>query len=315
MLKRKINKVGQNTLTVSLPAKWARDLELQSGDELGLQIEGKSIIFSPSLEEKKPRKIQLSIDKMNKYLLSRYLVYLYVNGYDEITLYYTKTEISDDKNESVINVKSSVREYLSRFIGFEIVSQTQNKMELRCFLPKEKQDLHMIEQQVQFLFKETCDEIITAMKLEYKKFHESIIGHCQNIQKFIHYFLRMLGTADKPEEEKSQLYALYIVLDKLQDKIRHISEMIIIHNYTTRLKKQLEEFFHYFSDLFRIINLSEIKIDYITKRYQLVKKFRETKYTLDEFHVIVEARMFLDIFNDFTRLMIYRTVQSEQIEK
>ncbi|MCK5630481.1 MAG: AbrB/MazE/SpoVT family DNA-binding domain-containing protein, partial [Nanoarchaeota archaeon] len=35
-MKRKVNKVGQNTLTVSLPSKWVKKLNIKPGDELEL---------------------------------------------------------------------------------------------------------------------------------------------------------------------------------------------------------------------------------------------------------------------------------------
>ena len=33
-MKRKVNRVGQNTLTVSLPSKWARKYNIKAGDEI-----------------------------------------------------------------------------------------------------------------------------------------------------------------------------------------------------------------------------------------------------------------------------------------
>ena len=36
-MKRKINRVGPNTLTVSLPSKWAKRYGLRKGDEINLE--------------------------------------------------------------------------------------------------------------------------------------------------------------------------------------------------------------------------------------------------------------------------------------
>ena len=37
-MKRKVNLVGQNTLTVSLPTKWARDNGIKKGDEINIFV-------------------------------------------------------------------------------------------------------------------------------------------------------------------------------------------------------------------------------------------------------------------------------------
>ena len=42
-MKRKINLVGQNTLTVSLPTKWAKRYNLKKGDEVEVSEEEKNI--------------------------------------------------------------------------------------------------------------------------------------------------------------------------------------------------------------------------------------------------------------------------------
>ena len=42
-MKRKVNRVGANTLTVSLPSKWAMKYGIKAGDEIEGNEEGKKI--------------------------------------------------------------------------------------------------------------------------------------------------------------------------------------------------------------------------------------------------------------------------------
>ena len=45
-MKRKIIKQGHNTLTVTLPSKWVKDLNLSAGDEIELIEKDKSILIT-----------------------------------------------------------------------------------------------------------------------------------------------------------------------------------------------------------------------------------------------------------------------------
>ena len=45
-MKRKVNRVGQNTLTVSLPSKWVKENDVKQGDELEIIEEHNKILLS-----------------------------------------------------------------------------------------------------------------------------------------------------------------------------------------------------------------------------------------------------------------------------
>ena len=98
-MKRKVNKVGQNTLTVSLPNKWIKENKIEKGDELDVNVEADVISFSKSEREKGEKEVRINIDNYSYLSLARYIYLLYRTDYDKIILTYSKPEIYDPKKE------------------------------------------------------------------------------------------------------------------------------------------------------------------------------------------------------------------------
>jgi len=312
-MKRKINRVGMNTLTVSLPSKWVNDNHLKAGDELYFHTSQDDISFSIVEKKHKEKEITVNIDGFNKYLLSRYLIILYIENYNKIILTYTNTEIYDDKTKKNVNIKSKISNCCNRFIGMEIVSQTNIKTELACFILKDMQELQVIEKRIYFLLKETIDELLNAMDKDYHYFHQGMYDKHDSIIKFIYYYLRTLDSSDKSEDEKKTLYALYMTIDHVIDKIRHLSEKIDEYGYTTQVKKHIEEIFALFCNFFNTLHKGKVSREVVAKRYQLVKKIESTEYTLKELKVMSEIKILLDFMNDFHHVLVTREVEKENI--
>ena len=305
-MKRKINLVGTGTLTVSLPAKWVEDHHLKKGDELEVKHNHSEIIFSLTKKQKENKEISLNIDQFNRYLLARYLESLYINNYDRITFIYSKTEIYDDKVNKNINLKSFINKLKNRFIGMEIVSQTSTSTELKVFIINKEETPRKIEKRIYFLLKETFDELINSINHHHKEFHQNIYEHHDNITKFISYYLRALEESDKGEEEKKQLFSLYMIIDKMIDKFRHVSEMIDKHGTSEKVKKYLKEIFSLVEELFLALHKEEINQELVAKRYKLVQKIGKEDFSLAELKVISEVKIFLDVINDFCRTIIVK---------
>jgi len=303
-MKRKINLVGQSTLTVSLPSKWAKEHGLKKGDELDVLQEKNSLMLSIADIKKEGREVSMSVDGLDKYLLMRYVTVFYITNYNKITLTYSKSQIYDAKNDQYINIKNAITKLCDRFIGLELVSQTSTKSELACFFSSDTQDINTIEKRIYFLIKETIEEMMEAIKGNYADFHKTMYDHHDNIAKFIHYYLRKLDSSDKNEEEKKFLYALYTIIDKLVDKLRHLSEQIEKHKCSPKVQKYLKEIFDFLYELFTSLHKKEFKQELVEERYKLIKRIEKESFALNELKVLSEVRIFLDVINDFSHAIV-----------
>ena len=309
-MKRKVNRVGQNTLTVSLPSKWVKKNQIRVGDELEIEEEPKRLTIHSGKTRKKINKAVINLDNFNKVMLNRHLIELYRQGVEEIVLKFSKDTIPDYKFNRQLNINSYVNKIIDRFIGMEIVSQTSNSIVLESLISKDEIEKRIIIlNRTFFLIKEFLDEFIKHLDGNFEKFHSKSYDYHDNIAKFTYHYLRLLNFSDMPDEKKSQILGLFMVVDKVIDKIRHTSEQVNeMKKITKKTKEYLKELFDLFLEEFDFIlkknyKLNEIE-DFIKKRYALVDKVNSEKFTYEELKVIAESKIILDTINDFSEAYV-----------
>lgn len=118
-MKRKINLVGQNTLTVSLPRKWTKEQDLRKGDDIEVEENGKELIISANPRES-IQKIELNLNKENEWYINQVIRAVYMAGFDEVTVHYKDNEVI-----------STVQDVLGICLGYQIVEHKD-----RCFVIK-----------------------------------------------------------------------------------------------------------------------------------------------------------------------------------
>ena len=126
-MKRKVNLVGPNTLTVSLPSSWVKKYNISKGDTLDVFEEGQNLVIGNSNESKKIEKnFRIAIKdlfqsepnfyskkhlfKMDPSYIDAYLDGLYIYGFDSI-------EIELPDSGLLGYVQSYVKDH---FLGYEL---------------------------------------------------------------------------------------------------------------------------------------------------------------------------------------------------
>ncbi|MBN2459812.1 hypothetical protein JXB28_06010 [Candidatus Woesearchaeota archaeon] len=94
-MKRKINLVGQNTLTVSLPSKWAQKYALKKGDEVEVNENG-SVLELQGKTGLTLSKFSLKVDRGNHSYMRAIISHAYKKGYDEIEVIYEKEDLTPE---------------------------------------------------------------------------------------------------------------------------------------------------------------------------------------------------------------------------
>ena len=118
-MKRKVIKQGKSTLMISLPSKWVKDNNINRGDEIDLQIDGKNLAIKIDSKQKKRTKVH--VKKSDKDHLQPILSLLYYSGYEEIELTFDKIPKDIERN-------------VSDHTGLEIIQKTKNSVTLKSFL-------------------------------------------------------------------------------------------------------------------------------------------------------------------------------------
>ncbi|MBW2997329.1 AbrB/MazE/SpoVT family DNA-binding domain-containing protein [Candidatus Woesearchaeota archaeon] len=314
-MKRKVNRVGQNTLTVSLPVRWVQKHEVNAGDELEIEEQGKNLVIVKEKAGKRIKRVALDLDNFNKMMLNRYIHEFYRQGAEEIVLNFTKDAIPDYKKGGSIAIDKRVRRLLERFIGMEIVSKTKKKIVLQSLMTEEETGkIAVVQKRVYFLIKEFFDEFISSMDDGFSAFHDKCYDYHDNIAKFLYYYLRLLHFSDILDEKKARLFGLFMVIDGVIDKARHTSERINeMKTITPKVKKYVREIFVLFLEQFDLIFKKNYSMDdleaLIKKRYNLVKRVNSEKFTGDGLIVMSECKVILDTINDFSETFVALNVE------
>ncbi|MFO7711262.1 MAG: AbrB/MazE/SpoVT family DNA-binding domain-containing protein [Candidatus Woesearchaeota archaeon] len=311
-MKRKLNRVGLNTLTISIPSKWVKKHNLSAGDELTLSEGERDLIVSVEKPAKKIKSARLNLDKFNKMMVNRFFHEFYREGVEEIVVHHTRPTLIDYKEqaEKEIPVDQHIKRLIERFIGMEITSQTQGKIVIQSLMAQdEAEKIDVVKRRIYYLIKEYLEEFLKAMDSDFESFHQKNYDYHDNIVKFICYYLRLLHFSDISSEMKSRLFGLYTIVDKMIDKLRHTSERVAEQKKITKnTKEMLGLIFNLFLDQFDAIlkeNFSTSDLEsLIRKRYDVVHTIHNKKFNDREMHILLECKILMDTIVDFSETYV-----------
>jgi len=145
-MKRKVNLVGQSTLTVSLPSKWAEKVNLKKGDEIELLEEGKNLrmLTGPSRKE---AALTLTV-KDNQIFPNRAIFGPYLRGYTEVNYLY-------ENPKNYYKLLSSVK----KMVGFDILEQSKNRVKLAAITSGDDANFLKLMNRLCFILKTYADTV------------------------------------------------------------------------------------------------------------------------------------------------------------
>ncbi|HII72542.1 TPA: phosphate uptake regulator PhoU [Candidatus Woesearchaeota archaeon] len=271
-MKRKINRVGQNTLTVSLPSSWARMLNLKPGEEIDVDEKGHSLIVSRG---RVPEKKEVTVHLTDKdHFAKRLLGMPYIQGYDVIRVTYNDPE-----------VYPLVRDCVNRImLGFEIIDHGKDACVLKNIA--EGIDSEFESNQRKFILQ--VKNIIENLKEAVEKKDDSLIEHImmldQSIDKLCVFMRRILVMKGYRDDSRGKSYyyivnLLETISDRCRDVCKHIKEsgkfpsknVLAIIN---EVKKSFETFYdlYYKPEINKVIVLKKHYSKVKPKIYEMMSK-------------------------------------------
>jgi len=271
-VKRKINLVGQNTLTVSLPSKWVEKNNIKKGDEIELLEEGKNLkLMFGSI--KKESALEFSF-KGEDIIPNRAIFGPYLRGYTEIEYYY---ENSKNYNKLLSSVK--------KMIGFDIVEQGKNRVKLAAITTGNDTNFLKLVNRLCFILKtyaETVKSFLEKPDNKYSVFLDFEL-ECDRISL---YCRRLINTREIILDNNSDtvFYNALSLFEQIGDDL----DDIIDYFKTDSFKKY--RYNNLLAPLFDLLNKSLdelfVKInDYATKKEKIVdpKKYKELASLRNDF--------------------------------
>jgi len=258
-MKRKVNKVGTGTLTISLPKKWVDEHNVKQGDEIEVVEEGNGILLSLNSKNRKRLK-KVKLEEYSFSLTRTTIASAYKAGYGEIILTFKeKTPIQDINN--IVN----------SFTGLEIISQNDKEITIRSFLFVDQSQIDNLIvkmfQVVKVLFANILNE---WNKISYDYVYSTVKG---NIIKTRDHCLRMIHSTKYKEDLSYDYYDFVTTLEKFSGELLYFSDYIINEKEKkSSIIKEIsivfeEIYFAYLKKDFKVTNAVYNKLKILEKQF------------------------------------------------
>ncbi len=242
-MKRKINRVGTNTLTVSLPSKWVKENRLCAGDEIDLVENGKELL----LNSQKPSVLgSITVDVSSQDTFGGWMVYVpYRLGYDEIRVHFSSSD----------HLKR-IYDYLPYMIGFEIIDQGEKYCVLKniAFGIQEEFD-SMYHRLVNVTISMGMELLGLLVEGKYEKIEKCILSEKQanKLDLFCRRMLNLRGYKD-PKKTNSK-YRIVCLLEEITDQYRNIGRYVLGKYGVSALgkRKVSESLLHFFKKISELV--------------------------------------------------------------
>lgn len=225
---RRLQRIGQS-LFVSLPKAWVKQMQLSRGDTVVLvkQLDG-SVALYPQAREETPKQITLGaeLDESTRSLRRR-ITGAYVDGFDLIKLV-SAVKFTDEQQDAI-------REITKDLFGLEIVELSSDSITIQCLLAKTLPIESMI-QRIHTTTRSMFGETILSLREGNAKVAESVIKRTRDVKRLslvVHRLLRSLilfPTERIQEMEPMDSVDFLRVIDRITEisgGVRKIAESVL----------------------------------------------------------------------------------------
>ncbi len=167
-MRRKLIKQGKTGLTIYLPKKWVDEKELNSEDEVDIEITNEGLLINPTTTKKRSE-ITIQNPGDSESMIRTVLVNAYRSGFDKI--------IIEHKNEKLIH--SIVQKHL---LGFETFKQKNNEFSIESVAEPSFEEFDRLVEKILFILIDIIKELG----------NNNIVG-IEQIQKYDNFLKRAIS--------------------------------------------------------------------------------------------------------------------------
>ena len=132
MERRKVQVTGGSTFTVSIPKDWARDHDVEAGDEVGFHPDSGSLLLTP-VDGTDTDEGTLDITDTTGDELMRAVMTMYVSGFDVLAL--EADQIDPDQ-------RRVIRDATQGLVGLEVLEETSDRVVIQDLLDSSELSIH-----------------------------------------------------------------------------------------------------------------------------------------------------------------------------
>ncbi|MBN1274697.1 AbrB/MazE/SpoVT family DNA-binding domain-containing protein [Candidatus Woesearchaeota archaeon] len=244
-MKRKVNRVGTSTLTVSLPSKWAKQHDIKPGDELELEEEGHNLLLRID-DIRHERVLDLGLPSADDFM-TRLVCGPYLKGYKSITYHYSDPQ-----------VYARVLGSLKHTLGFEIVDQRDGACTIAEVSSGSEDNFEKIIIRLFNVLRTFASEAQRAIKEGHERYDDvlEIEYTCDRLSLYCRRLINRDVVSGKTYDNTA-MYHVACLAEQVGDELRQIIE---------HFKETKRDDFRYDSRLDTLFSGVQGSIDYTMKK-------------------------------------------------
>ncbi|MFW5865868.1 MAG: hypothetical protein ACOCU6_02115 [Nanoarchaeota archaeon] len=288
-MKRKIIRLAEKTLVVSLPASWLSDQALSKGDELECLIQGNRLVFIPEKPLSDASKISLDIAKMSERVLRWQISSFHKQGYDEI-------EITSYTSEQYVVIEELVTDL---FVGFIIKERSKLRILIGKVAVVDAGEFDATLRRAFRLLISSANEALQSFKVGDGESLSFQLQHEKNNNKLTNFCERLLNKSLHQKEKGHFWYVIAWNLEKIADNFKYLANyyslnLPVFEQDVLGLFEDVISYMDLYYDLFyafsfeKLVRASRQKHDLEKRLLEHINKVRKDEIVLLHYlHMIV----------------------------
>lgn len=253
IMKRKVIKQGNGTLTITLPKGWTKNVGLKGGDEIDVDDSGKGLMINTDAAATDKR-IDIELESNNKIYVQQILRNIYLSGYDEV--YVRFFDLS-----SIACISREIDDLL----GYQIIEQSKDSCLIKNLSPVVDEQFSALLRRIFLLNQNLSKILIEDLKEGRLKSSESVKEISRTIYRFANYCRRTITKKMIFDDyEGMRMYILITKMMTYSNDIRYIYERMLGRKKLNLSKECLDyvkkvcDYYDMFYNLYYDRNLKEI---------------------------------------------------------
>jgi len=186
---RKVQRLGPSTLAMTLPAEWAKEHNVDKGDEVSLRMGGKgTLTVLPESASQEDSSATIRADNLDADSLERAIVAQYVLG---------RRVIHIQKNDGALDSEhiNAVYQAETQLMGLGVIEETPDRIAIRCSVDPEDFTLDNLLERLESTGSTMRGEAIKALAHGNTDLAERALNRERQANKIFVLLLRLIFTA------------------------------------------------------------------------------------------------------------------------
>jgi phosphate uptake regulator len=173
MERRKVQMTGGSTYTVSIPKDWARENDIDAGDEVGFYEEMDTLLLTTA-DEDESTEGRLDVTGLEGAALRRAVMTMYVSGFDMMHL--EADRISADQ-------RRRIRQATQSLVGLEVIEETATEVVIQDLLDSSELSVRSAVKRMRLISMSMMEDAVRALVEDDDDIAVDVVGRDDDVDR------------------------------------------------------------------------------------------------------------------------------------